>query len=160
MNWLHQNSRMSVVCVVRRVVRVMSLRRRLKVGGLLVGCTNTLFDRFEGAIRFNRSNSGASRPDQAFRSILGPSSINNTSQSSAPQNSSGLGHSGPLAAKQDLSMVVLHLKSGGPPQQEEDGGDAFLYETSCATPVDALISDLVRRVCPFPSRVGLDGQGQ
>jgi hypothetical protein len=48
-------------------------------------------------------------------------------------------------------MVVLHLKSGGGGSEvAADGtggggnGDAFLYETSCATPVDVLITDLVR----------------
>lgn len=46
-------------------------------------------------------------------------------------------------------MVVLHLKSGGG-SEVADGtsgggdGDAFLYETSCTTPVDILITDLVR----------------
>ena len=46
-------------------------------------------------------------------------------------------------------MVVLHLKSGGGGDAADGaaggGGDAFLYETSCATPVDILIADLVRR---------------
>lgn len=39
-------------------------------------------------------------------------------------------------------MVVLHMKRGG-----DDSGvnDAFLYETSCASKVDALIADLVSR---------------
>lgn len=45
-------------------------------------------------------------------------------------------------------MVVLHIKGGsGLAAQGEDrvgGGDAFLFETTCSTPVDALIADLVR----------------
>lgn len=54
-------------------------------------------------------------------------------------------------------MVVLHLKSGGGSEAAADGtgggggdGDAFLYETSCATPVDVLITDLVGFPFGFP----------
>jgi len=46
-------------------------------------------------------------------------------------------------------MVVLHLKcggggGGGGSCGDDVTADAFLYETRCATPIDALIRDLVR----------------
>lgn len=40
-------------------------------------------------------------------------------------------------------MVVLHMKRGDRADGGGRGDDGFLYETSCATPVDALIADLV-----------------
>jgi hypothetical protein len=41
-------------------------------------------------------------------------------------------------------MVVLHLKRGGGADEAGgEGGDAFLFETSCATSVETLIADLV-----------------
>lgn len=43
-------------------------------------------------------------------------------------------------------MVVLHLRRGSA-DDADGGGDAFLYETSCATAVDVLITELVRVWC-------------